>query len=370
MTNTGIVLAQEYLWHDTGAGWILPTDGAVLQPFEHPENAETKRRIINLWDQSGLLDQLTRIVPRSAEVAEIELVHETPYIEQIAAASAAGGGDAGMLTPFGAGSYEIALKSTGGCIVAADAVLDGVVDNAYAMVRPPGHHAVPDGGMGFCLFNNAAIATRHLQRKRGVERIAMVDWDVHHGNGQQAVFYDDPNVLTISIHQDNCFPPDSGHIIDIGNGPGVGANINVPLPPGSGHGAYLAAYEQVVLPALARFEPDFIIAPSGFDGGYLDPLGRMMAYSETFRTMTRMLMGVADELCGGKILMTHEGGYAAAYVPFIGLAVLEELSGIRTEVDDPYLFICEGAGGQDLQPHQSVAISEAKELVANIPSKA
>jgi acetoin utilization deacetylase AcuC-like enzyme len=368
MRNTGIVLAEEYLWHDTGSGWILPSDGSVLQPYEHPENPETKRRILNLWRRSGILDQLTEVTPRAATRAEIEAVHPASYVDGIAEQSAAGGGDAGGLTPFGNGSYDIALMSAGGCIAAVDAVLDGTVDNVYAMVRPPGHHAIPESGMGFCIFNNAAIAVKHLQRERGVGRVAMVDWDVHHGNGQQAVFYDDPSVLTISIHQDLCFPPDSGYITDVGEGAGAGANINVPLPPGSGHGAYLAAYERVVLPALRRFAPDMIVAPSGFDGSNFDPLGRMMAYSETFRLMARMLMGVADELCDGRVVFTHEGGYAAAYVPFIGLAVLEEISGIRTDVADPYLFICEGAGGQELQPHQDALIVQAEALLANVPS--
>lgn len=368
MVSTGLVFAEEYLWHDTGSGWILPADGGALQPYEHPENPETKRRIINLWRRSGILDQLTTITPRDATRAEIEAVHPANYVDQIAAKSAAGGGDAGGLTPFGNGSYEIALVSAGGCIAAVDAVLDGVVDNAYAMVRPPGHHAIPESGMGFCIFNNAAIAVKHLQRQRGVAKVAMVDWDVHHGNGQQAVFYNDPTVLTISIHQDLCFPPDSGYITDRGEDAGVGANINVPLPPGSGHGAYLAAYERVVVPALRRFQPDFIVAPSGFDGSNFDPLGRMMAYSETFRSMAGMLMSAAGELCGGRVVFTHEGGYAAAYVPFIGLAVLEEISGIKTGVKDPYLFICEGAGGQDLQPHQDAIIEQAAALAAEVPT--
>lgn len=367
MGKTGLVLAEEYLWHNTGSGWIIPSDAEVLQPFEHPENPETKRRIINLWQRSGMLDELTSISPRRATVDEIAAVHDRAYIDSVREMSDAGGGDAGGLTPFGRGSYEVALLSAGGCMAAADAVLDGVVDNAYAMVRPPGHHAVADSGMGFCIFNNAAVTVEHLRGSRGVGRIAMVDWDVHHGNGQQSVFYDDPNVLTVSIHQDNCFPPDSGHLADRGEGPGSGANLNVPLPAGSGHGAYLAAYERVALPALHRFQPDFIVVPSGFDGSNFDPLGRMMAYSDTFRQMTAMVKAAAAELCGGRLLMTHEGGYAAAYVPFIGLAVLEELSGHRTGVDDPYLFICEGSGGQELQPHQDALISHAVELVAEIP---
>jgi acetoin utilization deacetylase AcuC-like enzyme len=365
--TTGLVFHERYLWHDTGQGWIIPNDGVVLQPYEHPENPETKRRMLNLWRASGALDHLTPIKPRPACVDEVLRVHTRDYHDRIVQTSAAGGGDAGGLTPFGLGSYEIAMLSAGGCIAAVDAVLDGVVDNVYALVRPPGHHAIPDSGLGFCIFNNASIAVKHLREARGVARVAVIDWDVHHGNGQQAVFYDDPSVLTISIHQDLCFPPDSGYITDRGSGAGEGFNINLPLPPGSGHGAYLAAYERVVVEALHRFRPDFIVAPSGFDGGMFDPLGRMMAWSETFREMTRMLRGAADELCGGRLVLTHEGGYSQAYVPFIGLAVIEELSGVRTGVDDPYRFICEHGGQQALQPHQNMVIAQAAELACSIP---
>ncbi|MEM8924427.1 MAG: class II histone deacetylase [Actinomycetota bacterium] len=364
--TTGLVSAEEYFWHDTGSGWILPADDAVLQPWMHPENPETKRRLLNLLHRSGLAAELHPVPPRRADRADLELVHSPSYIDRVVELSAAGGGDVGGLTPMGRGGYEIARLSAGGCMAAADAVLDGVVDNAYALVRPPGHHAVPDSGMGFCVFNNAAITVRHLQRRRGVGRVAMVDWDVHHGNGQQAVFYDDPDVLTVSIHQDCCFPPDSGHLDDRGSGAGEGRNLNIPLPPGSGHGAYLAAVERVVLPALERFRPEFLVIPSGFDGSIFDPLGRQMAYSATYRTMMAHLKAAAAELCGGRILLTHEGGYAAAYVPFIGLAVLEELAGVDTGVTDPYLFIAENTGGQDLQPHQAAAIERAVALVDGI----
>ena len=163
---TGLVFHERYLWHDTGNGWVVPNDGVVLQPYEHPENPETKRRMLNLWRACGMLDRLVDIAPRSATVDEILRVHGRDDHDHIRALSAAGGGDAGGLTPFGLGSYEIALLSAGGCIAAVDAVLDGVVDNAYALVRPPGHHAIPDSGMGFCLFNNAAIAVKHLRDGR------------------------------------------------------------------------------------------------------------------------------------------------------------------------------------------------------------
>lgn len=364
--TTGLVFHERYLWHDTGHGWIIPNDGLVLQPFEHPENPETKRRMVNLWRACGLLDQLTPIAPRPATVEEVLRVHTVEYHDKIRHLSASGGGDAGGLTPFGLGSYEIALLAAGGCIAAVDAVLDGVVDNAYALVRPPGHHAVADSGMGFCLFNNAAITVKHLREARGVPRVAMVDWDVHHGNGQQATFYEDASVLTISLHQDLCFPPESGYVTDNGQGAGRGYNVNVPLPPGSGHGAYVAAYERVAIEALRRFRPDFIVAPSGFDGGVFDPLGRMMAWSETFREMTRMLRAAAEALCGGRLVFTHEGGYSAPYVPFLGLAVMEALTGINSGVGDPYGFFAGTLGGHELQPHQNAVIAEAEKLLDHI----
>ena len=268
--------------------------------------------------------------------------------------------------PWGRGSYDIALLSAGGVLAALEAVLEGRVSNAYALVRPPGHHALADEGMGFCIFGNAAIAGLHALEHYGLERIAFVDWDVHHGNGTQSAFYDDPRALTISIHQDRCFPPDSGYCHENGSGEGAGYNINIPLPPGSGWGAYEAAYQRVVIPALERFAPQLIVIPSGFDAGAYDPLGRMQLHSEGYRQLTRSLMAAADELCDGKLLFTHEGGYNTWTVPFYGLAVMEELSGIKTATDDPFLGMAQALGGQELQPHQAQAIAEAEALVGNI----
>ncbi|WP_420622269.1 class II histone deacetylase [Candidatus Poriferisodalis sp.] len=364
--TTGFVSAEEYFWHDTGSGWVLPADTAALQPFQHPENPETKRRLLNLLRRSGLLDELTLIEPRRATVEDVALVHRRPYIDSIAEMSRDSGGNAGGFTPFGHGSYETALLSAGGALAAVDAVLDGTVDNAYVLNRPPGHHSLPDTGMGFCIFNNASIAVRHLRRRRGVGRVAMVDWDVHHGNGQQAVFYSDPDVLTLSVHQNLCFPPNSGYITDRGEGAGNGYNLNVPLPPGSGHGAFLEVFDRVVIPALHRFGPEFVVVPSGFDGGIFDPLGRQLAYSETYRALTAELLTAAAELCGGRIVMTHEGGYSAPYVPFLGMAVLEEMSAIRTGTEDPFLPIVAGTGGHDLERHQDEVISAAAALVDDL----
>lgn len=240
------------------------------------------------------MDHLTPIKPRPATEAEILRFHTPAHLDKIRRMSAAGGGDASELTPFGSGSYEIALLSAGGTIEAIDAVLSGQVRNAYALVRPPGHHATQDVGMGFCLFGNVAIAVMHAQAVRGVGRVATVDWDVHHGNRTQAAFYDSPDVLTISLHQDNLFPANSGGLHERGIGRGEGYNLNIPLPPGCGDGAYIEAMRRVVLPALERYRPDIIVVPSGFDASGVDPLGRMMVSTEGFRQMTRLLMEAAD----------------------------------------------------------------------------
>jgi acetoin utilization deacetylase AcuC-like enzyme len=360
---TGWLFDERYMWHDTGRETHRGPGRRWLQAWEHYESPETKRRFRNLVDVSGLLDGLVSLKPRPATVEEVLRFHTPQYVDSIREKSAANGGDAGDTTPFSHGAYEIALLAAGGTISAVDAVLEGRVRNAYALVRPPGHHAEADIGRGFCIFGNVVIAALHARAVHGIERIATVDWDVHHGNGTQKAFYADRDALTVSLHQERWYPRETGAIDERGDGEGFGYNINVPLPPGSGHGAYMAAFERVVLPALAAFRPELIMVPSGFDGSLYDPLGRMLLYSETYRLMTRQLMAAADQLCGGRLVLSHEGGYAPVYVPFCGLAVMEELSGMQSAAKDPLLHWAAGAGGQDLQPHQDAVISEAEGLL-------
>lgn len=364
--KTGFVCHEKYMWHDTGhAGIFIPAVGHV-QPSEHAESPESKRRIRNLMEVTGLLEKLVQIVPRPATRDEVLRYHTPDYIDRLAALSAERGGDAGMTTPFAAGGYDIALLSAGGVLAAAEAVVDGTVDNAYALVRPPGHHAEADMGKGFCLLANGVLAIRHVQATRGIGRVAVLDYDVHHGNSAEHAFYDDPNVLTISIHQDNCFPPDSGAAGDIGRGKGEGYNINVPLPPGSGREAYRATFERVVVPAITAFRPDFIVVPSGFDAGGFDPLGRMMLSSGSYREIAATMKALAADLCGGRLLFTHEGGYAAVHVPFCAHAVIEELCDSGARIDDPFAPILDGMGGHQLYPHQEAVIDAAAELASKI----
>jgi acetoin utilization deacetylase AcuC-like enzyme len=360
---TGLVWHERMMWHDTGSGAAELPAGGWLEPHVHVESPDTKRRLKNLLDATGLTDRLTLLRPRPATVEELCRVHERAHVDRVAALSAERGGDAGDEAPFGHGSYEIALLAAGGVIGAVDATLDGEVDNAYALVRPPGHHAVRDRGMGFCLFANVAVAVRHAQAARGVGRVAVVDWDVHHGNGTQAAFWEDPSVLAISLHQDGLYPLRSGTLDERGGGAGQGATLNVPLPAGSGRGAYLAALDRVVVPALERFRPELIVIACGFDASALDPLGRMLLSASAFGEMTARLLDAAARLCDGRLVAAHEGGYSAGHVPFCGLAVIETLSGLTAGIEDPFAYL-DQVTGQELQPHQRQAVEAAARLVS------
>ena len=337
--KTGWNFHELYLWHDTGAAAQFFPAGLTIEPGEHAENAATKRRFKNLMEVSGLTDQLVSLKSTPMTEDDLARFHTRDYIRRIKAESDHRGGDASPLTPFGRGSYEIACLAAGGTFAVMDAVLSGTIDNGYALVRPPGHHAESAKGMGFCLFGNVAVAVMHAQAVHGVGRVATVDWDVHHGNGTEACFYDRADTLTISLHQENCFPPDQGRPDARGKGRGEGFNLNISLLPGGGHQAYMDAFDLLVTPALRAFKPEIIVVASGLDANAFDPLARMQAHSETFRSLASKTKAIAAELCDGRLLAAHEGGYSEGYVPFCGLAVIEEFSGHRTPVQDPFLDI-------------------------------
>jgi acetoin utilization deacetylase AcuC-like enzyme len=358
--RTALVYHERFLWHDAGPAAAVIPAGGMVEPGPHAESAERIRRINALVEVSGLGEQLARIPPRPATEEELLRFHTPGYLARVRELSELGRGDAGDYAPVGPSSFEIASLAAGACIVAVDAVAGGSVDNAYALVRPPGHHALADRGMGGCLFGNTALAALHARAVHSLSRVGIVDWDAHHGNGTQSAFYDDPDVLTISLHQADCFPPESGRVEETGTGAGAGANVNVPLPPGSGTGAFAAAFERVVVPALERHEPELVLVACGFDSSAWDGHARLMLHSDAYRELTRALLDVAARHAGGRLVVIHEGGYAPAVTPFCGLAVLEELSGISTGVDDPFLPIFAGYGYQELQPHQEAVIGAAE----------
>jgi acetoin utilization deacetylase AcuC-like enzyme len=354
MRRTGYIFEERYLWHDTGS-----LGGSIwLEPTEHWENPATKRRFHNLLNVSGIINHLTPVKARLATAEEVCLVHGKEYHDRIVEESKhPRGGDGGELAPFAQGGYEIALLSAGGLLAAVEAVLDNQIDNAYCLVRPPGHHAEPDFGMGFCIFNNIAIAAKHARNyNQSVKKVAVVDYDVHHGNGTEKAFWNDPNTLFISLHQDGNYPHNSGGVEAIGGKGAEGSNMNIPLPPGTGMGGYTYAFQKIVIPALDRFQPDLILVSSGFDASFQDPLARMMLCSESFREFTELLCDAANRHCGGKIVFAHEGGYSKDYVPFCGLAVIEALSGHGTDVVDHYVDEAKAWGYQNLQLHQAALI--------------
>lgn len=336
--TTGFFWDEKCFWHGGGNYSFLLPVGGLVQPSATgglPEDPESKRRLRNLLDVTGLWDVLHTRSASMVSDEDLLRVHPESYLERFRQTAAAGGGELGLRTPFGPQGYDTARLSAGLAKAAFFATLRGDVSNAYALSRPPGHHCLPDFPNGFCLLANIAIAVEAAIAARLVDRVAIVDWDVHHGNGTEAIFYDRDDVLTISIHQERNYPVDSGDFEDRGTGVGDGYNLNIPLPPGAGHATYLEAMERLVQPTIQAFQPDAIVVACGFDASGVDPLGRMLAGSDTFRTMTDMLLDSAAALCDGRLTLVHEGGYSDAHVPFCGHAVIEALSGSQITAPDP-----------------------------------
>lgn len=285
-----IIYHPDFLKHETGS---------------HPENKERLLSIIAFLKETGRLAKLELKKPRSATLDEIRYIHSNDLIEKARKYS-------GLKmrldsdTVLCKDSFDVALRAAGGAITAVDAVLDDW-DCAFALVRPPGHHATPTKSMGFCIFNNIAIAARHAQ-KMGKKRILIVDWDVHHGNGTQDAFYDDPTVLYFSTHQ---YPhyPGTGWFDEVGSGEGEGFNINVPLPEGTDDSGFIAAFKEILVPAAREFNPDIVLISAGMDACRNDGLARMKMNVEGFSALAWIVKSIAKECCGGKVAVVLEGGY-------------------------------------------------------------
>ena len=337
--STGFYWDERTFWHAGGNyAFTLPI-GGLVQPLAAgglPESPETKRRLKNLMEATGLLADVSAHSAPVATREQLLRIHPESYLNEFRALSDAGGGELGRRTPFAAGGYELSALSAGLSVAAVEAVLDGTHDNAYALSRPPGHHCLPDFPNGFCLLANIAIAIEAAQATRPNLKVAVLDWDVHHGNGTEAIYYDRDDVLTISLHQAGNYPLDTGFLRDRGTGPGEGLNINVPLPAGAGHTAYLHVMDRVVIPAIEAFDPDLVVVACGYDASAIDPMARMLATAETFRQMTLKVKGLAERICDGKLVLVHEGGYSEVYVPFCGHATIEALSGSTVTATDPF----------------------------------
>ncbi|MEO0380661.1 MAG: class II histone deacetylase [Pseudomonadota bacterium] len=338
--STAFYWDERTMWHAGGNYAFTIPLGGLVQPLAAgglPESPETKRRLKNLMDATGLTGDLDlRTAPPVTE-AQMLAVHDADYISAFKALSDENGGEIGHHAPFAKGGYEIAAVSAGLVTSAVAGVLDGTHTNAYALSRPPGHHCRADGPMGFCLLANIAIAIESAKASRPDLRVAVLDWDVHHGNGTESIFYDRADVLTVSLHQEGNYPHDSGHLEDRGTGDGEGFNFNLPLPAGTGHIGYLHAINRVVIPAIEAFKPDLIIVACGFDAAAPDPLASMLCMADTFREMTLKIKTLAERLCNGKLVLAHEGGYSEVYVPFCGHATIEALSGSKITAPDPMI---------------------------------
>jgi acetoin utilization deacetylase AcuC-like enzyme len=292
---TGLLAEADCLRHDTGRG--------------HPERPERFTAIMDALKRAGHLEKLTRLTPRKITGADLELVHQPDYLRSaehdiLSGASQLSTGD----TSICEASWEVVMLAAGSALAAVDAVMEGKVANAFCAMRPPGHHATPDRGMGFCVVNNVALAARHAQRRHGIGRVLIVDWDVHHGNGTQDTFYEDGSVFFFSTHQWPLYPG-TGRVSETGAGEGKGKTMNCPLPAGSGRTEIFEAFEDGLLPAMEEFRPEFVCISAGFDSRMGDPLGDFRLTDEDFADLTRLVRGIADQYAKGRIVSVLEGGY-------------------------------------------------------------
>jgi acetoin utilization deacetylase AcuC-like enzyme len=299
VARTGLVYHPGYLEHDMGLG--------------HPESPQRLRAIMARLEQTGLLPTLVRIDPQATPEDSITdwitKIHAYRYVKGLKlSAPSQGHVSLDPDTTMSPGSLGAAYLAVGGVLAAADAIMEKRVDNAFCAVRPPGHHAEGDHAMGFCLFNNVAVAARYFQERHGLERIAIVDWDVHHGNGTQHAFYDDSSVFFFSTHQ---FPyyPGTGRAQERGEGRGDGYTLNVPMPAGMGDEQYLDVFNRVLRPALQAYRPDAVIISAGFDAHHDDPLAGMNLSTPGYVKLSRIVKDIAGEFAQGRILSCLEGGY-------------------------------------------------------------
>ena len=348
---TGLAWHERFAWYEAGIGAGFAPAGGLVQPYEAVDAPAPKARLRSLLDVVGLTDSLSLLPVEAASEDSLTSVHDPDYLARLRQLEADGHGESGRWAPTGPDVYLTSRLAVGACYAAVDAVLTGAVDNSYALVRPPGHHARRGEGLGSCVLANAALAVHHARREHGVERVAIIDWDVHHGNGAQEAFWDDPAVLTVSVHQEGYFPPGGGDLSERGGEGALGANLNVPLPPGSGHGAYLTLTEEVLLPLVRDHRPDLVILCSGYDSSAMDPMGRMLLHSDSYRRLTEHFKSLAEDLCAGRLVVVQEGGYSPAYTPFCGLAVFEALAG-ADPAEDPFLDVFQTMPGQSLTAEQ------------------
>jgi len=346
MKKTAVMFTPKYLNHKTGVG--------------HPESPARLRVIMKELNRSGLLKtgKCSLVEPEPASVEEVELVHESDYIQLVKDICASGGGllDLGD-TVVSPESFDVALFAVGGAVKAVDLVMAGKFQNAFAPVRPPGHHAGPYYAMGFCIFNNAAIATAHLLRNFNLDRVLILDVDAHHGNGTQEIFYDNDKVLYLSLHQDPTGFPGTGFADEVGEEKGLGYTVNIPFPFRIDDRTYLKAFNQIVVPIIRQYKPQFIVVSVGFDGYYMDPVANLslsaLSYVEAFRKVSEL----ASEFCTGKLVAILEGGYSLRFLGRMAVAVIARMAEVPYTIKDK-----QPASGPKIWKRAKKIIEEVKSI--------
>lgn len=319
MLRTGLVIDTRYQDHQPGP-----------QHPERPARISSLLRAVESYRRPGL----TSVSPRLASEAEIGLIHDTAHIGRVAATAGQTGFAFDADTQVSALSYDTARLATGGLLAILDAVMDGEVDNGFGLVRPPGHHAERNRAMGFCLFNSAAIGAQYLRERFGLSRVLLMDWDLHHGNGSQHSFYDEPGVLYASTHQYPYYPG-TGAAGDVGQGAGAGYTVNLPIPTGWGDAEYQHLFETVLDPICRQFDPQFVLISAGFDAHVRDPLGGLRMTESGFGALARVLLRIARDHAGGRCAALLEGGYDLTGLEKSTLRVLDEMGGEQLDTPLP-----------------------------------
>ncbi len=316
--STGYVYDPQYLEHDRPG---------------HVERRERLEATMRVLEETGLLGRLVKVEASPVPMEHLMEVHVQQYVDQVRQVCARGGGNLDPDTYVNGRSYEVALLAAGGMLNLVQAVFEGQVSNGFALVRPPGHHALPNRGMGFCIFNNVAVAAKYALKHYNLSRILIVDFDLHHGNSTHEVFYDTSEVLYFSTHQYPYYPG-TGHWDSIGRGDGEGFTVNVPLPAGVGDEGYGRIFDEILYPLAERYRPELILVSAGYDAHWADPLGMMQLSTVGYQYLTAALKEMAEQFCHGRLVFTFEGGYDLEALAHSIAATLQTLLGDE-QIDDP-----------------------------------
>ncbi|MEM2995354.1 MAG: histone deacetylase [Candidatus Bathyarchaeia archaeon] len=349
MNKTAVVFSPKYYEHNPGVN--------------HPESARRLGAIINELRRSRLSKSRSWqfVEPEKASLGDVKLVHDGDYVRFVEAVCKSGGGmldsEDTVVSPL---SFEVALYAVGGTLKAVDLVMNGKFQNAFALVRPPGHHAEKFRALGFCIFNNVAIAAEHLIRLYNLKRILILDIDAHHGNGTQETFYETNKVLYISLHQDPTAFPGTGFIDEVGRGEGLGFNVNIPFPYGTDDLIYLKAVREVVAPIIHGYKPQFILVSAGLDGHYADPVADLCLSTQCYQKLYETIVKLAFETCEGKLVSVLEGGYSLKFVGKIAAIAIAKMSETSYIVDDKPPLV-----NRRVRRQSEKVIGEVKEVQRN-----